>query len=197
MVKVSYVTSYDENYNASTEFDYDKIQLQIEELKLKDIDLNCVSTMNKIITLADICNYKVNLNYLKKEIDFYLKNLDLIALKNKFDLSHYYQFKDEYIQMTFQYDLNAFCVTKDLNNNTLEFEIIYDDLFVYKNRTGKIYLSDSLDADYCEGHEFDIKLGQVNTSHELIDLLKDHKCDKDIINQLHVEYYTWFNGKEL
>ena len=197
MFKIPYVTAFDDDYNASTKFNYKEIQSQLKNLKIKDIDLNCVSTMNKIITLADICNYKVNLNYLKKEIDFYLKSLDLIALKNKFDLSHYYQFKDEYIQMTFQYDLNAFCVTKDLNNNTLEFEIIYDDLFVYKNRTGKIYLSDSPDADYREGHEFDIKLGQVNTSHELIDLLKDHKCDKDIINQLHVEYYTWFNGKEL
>lgn len=200
MTKVSYVTSFDDNYNHLKKFDFDKILNKLNNLKLKDIDLNDTNKMIDIITFVDICNYKVDLNHLENEVDFYLKNLDLIALKNEFTLSKYYQFNNEYIQMIFQSDLAAFCLTKYLTTNNLEIEIIYDDLYIYENCTGDVYLSNSPDINYeiCDiCGDYDIKLGQVNTSHELIDLLKEYNYSGNMINQIQTEYYTWFNKNEV
>ena len=199
-MKVSYITSYDDNYKSFTQFNYEKNKNKLKNFKLKDFDLNDENQLFEILSLVDICNYEVDLNHLKYEIDYYLKSIDLIALKNNFQITYYYQYNNDYINQILQKYEKEFRIVKDLKSQTLSFELIYDDLFVYEDCTGHIYFSFDNDEDdiicsQCGNHN--ICLGKVNSSKELIDLLKKHNYSENIINQLHTEYYTWFNKNEV
>lgn len=199
-MKVSYITSYDDNYKSFTQFNYEKNKNKLKNFKLKDFDLNDENQLFEILSLVDICNYEVDLNHLKYEIDYYLKSIDLIALKNNFQITYYYQYSNDYINQILQKYEKEFRIVKNLKFQTLSFELIYDDLFVYEDCIGNVYFSFDNDEDniICnQCGDYDTKLGQVNTSHELIDLLKKHNYSENMINQLHTEYYTWFNKNEV